>query len=123
MWNWFKRKQETAGATAKNNLPVNDPELALLMEKAEQGEAESRYQLGLLYLDGKGIKKNEKLAAELFKKAMEQGHLDAQRKLAFCYLYGRGVKQHLAYSLELSQAADGTNEKIDMNKFGALVRK
>ena len=54
---------------------------------------------------------------------MEQGHLDAQRKLAFCYLYGRGVKQHLAYSLELSQDADGTHEKIDMNKFGALVRK
>ena len=122
MWNWFKRKQETAGAT-KENMTTDDPKVILLMEKAEQGDAESQYQLGLLYLDGIGIKKNEKLAAELFKKAMDQGHLDAQRKLAFCYLYGRGVKQHLAYSLELSQAADGTNEKIDMNKFGALVRK
>ena len=56
-------------------------------------------------------------------KNAEQGHLDAQRKLAWCHLYGRGVKQNLSYSLKLSQDADGTNEKIDMNKFGYLIRK
>ena len=119
MLNWLKNKMKTT----ENSTALMDPEIVQLQEHAELGDAEAQYQLGLLYLDGKGIKKNEKLAEELFKKAMEQGHLDAQRKLAFCYLYGRGVKQHLAYSLELSQDADGTHEKIDMNKFGALVRK
>lgn len=119
MLNWFKRK---SGKTEKMN-PSQDPELECLIKNAEQGDVEAQYHLGLRYLEGNGLKKNEKTAAELFKKAMEQGHLDAQRKLAWCHLYGRGVKQNLSYSLKLSQDADGTHEKIDMNKFGYLIRK
>ncbi len=119
MLNWFKNKSEK---TETASTP-QDPELKLLMQNAEQGDAEAQYKLGLCYLEGDGLKKNEKIAAELFRKAMEQGHLDAQRKLAWCHLYGRGVKQNLSYSLKLSQDADGTHEKIDMNKFGYLIRK
>ena len=119
MLNWFKNKKEKTEKTVISQ----DPEVQRLIQNAEQGDAEAQYQLGLRYLEGDGLKKNEKTAAELFKKAMEQGHLDAQRKLAWCHLYGRGVKQNLSYSLQLSQDADGTHEKIDMNKFGYLIRK
>ena len=115
MLNWLKRKNE--------NTEELTPELKLMIQKAEEGDAESQYKLGLLYLEGNEIKKNDKLAAEFFQKAADQGHLDAQRKLAWCYLYGRGVKQNLSYSLKLSQDADGTHEKVDMNKFGYLIRK
>ena len=118
MLNWFKNKNENTEKTVISQ----DPEVQRLILSAEQGDAEAQYQLGLRYLEGDGLKKNEKAAAELFKKAMEQGHLDAQRKLAWCHLYGRGVKQNLSYSLQLSQDADGTHEKIDMNKFGYLIR-
>lgn len=117
MFSWFKNKSE------KTETIPKDSELKLLIQNAEQGDAEAQYQLGLRYLEGDGLKKNEKAAAELFRKAMEQGHLDAQRKLSWCHLYGRGVKQNLSYALQLSQDADGTHEKIDMNKFGYLVRK
>ena len=55
MLSWFKNKSKNKETASESN----DPELSLLMEKAEQGEAESQYQLGLLYLDGKGIKKND----------------------------------------------------------------
>ena len=124
MLNWFKNKSEKIEKTVISQ----DPEVQRLIQNAEQGDAEAQYQLaqyqlGLRYLEGDGLKKNEKAAAELFKKAMEQGHLDAQSKLAWCHLYGRGVKQNLSYSLQLSQDADGTHEKIDMNKFGYLIRK
>lgn len=119
MLNWFKNKKEKTEKTVISQ----DPEVQRLIQNAEQGDAEAQYQLGLRYLEGDGLKKNEKAAAELFKNAMEQGHLDAQRKLAWCHLYGRGVKQNLSYSLQLSQDADGTHEKIDMNKFGYLIRK
>ena len=117
MFNWFKNKSEQTETTPK------DLELEFLIRNAEEGDAEAQYQLGLRYLEGDGLKKNEKAAAELFRKAMEQGHLDAQRKLSWCHLYGRGVKQNLSYALQLSQDADGTHEKIDMNKFGYLIRK
>lgn len=117
MFNWFKNKSEQTEKTPK------DSELEFLIRNAEEGDAEAQYQLGLRYLEGDGLKKSEKAAAELFRKAMEQGHLDAQRKLSWCHLYGRGVKQNLSYALQLSQDADGTHEKIDMNKFGYLIRK
>lgn len=90
---------------------------------AEQGDPEAQYQLGLLYLEGAGVKKNEKTAAEWFQKASDQGHNEAMRKLSWCYLYGRGVKQSLMQSVQLSQKASGTGEQIDMNKYGLLVRK
>lgn len=90
---------------------------------AEQGDAEAQYQLGLIYLEGKGVKKDMKTGAAWIQKAADQEHVGALKKLAWCYLYGRGVKQSLSHSLELSQKADGTNEKIDMNKFGHLIRK
>ena len=90
---------------------------------AEQGDPEAQYQLGLLYLEGTGVKKNEKTAAEWFQKASDQGHNEAMRKLSWCYLYGRGTKRSLSEALRLSQIADGTEEKVDTNKFGALVRK
>ena len=90
---------------------------------AQAGNSEAQYQLALLYLDGNGVKKNEKTAVEWLTKASDQGHVEAMKKLSWCYLYAHGVKQSLSYALELSQKADGTSCKVDMNKFGALVRK
>ncbi len=89
----------------------------------ESTDPEEQYRLGLQYLEGDGVKKNEKLAASLFQKAADQGHTPAMKKLAWCYLYGRGVGQNLSKGLEISQKAEGTEFKVDMNKFGALVRK
>ena len=122
MLQWLKQKMEKS-ADHTENMQEMDPQVLELKKKADQGDEEAQYQLGLLYLEGESVKKNEKLAAEFLQKATDQGHLDAQRKLAWCYLYGRGVKQNLSHSLKLSQDADGTHEKVDMNKFGYLIRK
>lgn len=100
-----------------------DTAAALYLQAAENGDPEAQYNLGLIYLEGNGVKKNEKLGAGWIQKAANQGHIEAKKKLAWCYLYGRGVKQNLSHGLKLSQEADGTDFAVDMNKFGALIRK
>ena len=90
---------------------------------AEQGDAEAQYQLGLIYLEGSGVKKDLKVGAEWIQKAAAQGHSEALKKLSWCYLYGKGVKQNFTLALEISQKGYGTDAKVDMNKFGLLIPK
>lgn len=111
-----------AGKEAASNNEFKQA-ASLYRQAAELGDPEAQYSLGLLYMEGHGLEKNEKTAVSWIQKAAEQGHNDAQRKLAWCYLYGRGVKQSLSQSVKLSQMAAGTGAKVDMNKFGLLVRK
>ena len=112
---WFRNKknEQTEGGRYDNAY----------QQAAEQGDPEAQYCLGLLYLEGNGVSKNEKTGAAWIKKAADQGHNEALRKLAWCYLNGCGVRQSLAESVRLSQLASGKGDEIDMNKYGLLVRK
>lgn len=148
MFNWLKEKMGKAdrdrnGSDRADEPMLSEEEILRLIEDgkeaeqngnfehavslyrraAGQGNPEGQYCLALLYLEGKGIKKNEKTAAEWLQKAVDQEHKPAMKKLAWCYLYAHGTKQSLSTALELSQKADDTECKVDMNKFGALVRK
>lgn len=111
-----------AGKEASSNGDFQQA-VTFYLQAAELGDAEAQYDLGLLYMEGKGVKKDEKAAAGWIQKAADQGHNEATRKLAWCYLYGRGVKQSLTKSVKLSQQASGKGDQIDMNKYGLLVRK
>lgn len=71
----------------------NKASLEEIPKKAEQGNAEAQYQLGLRYLDGKDIQKDEVKAFEWFKKAAEQGHSKAQCALGYCYNKGQGIQK------------------------------
>jgi hypothetical protein len=53
----------------------NGYELALesLISGAENGDSDNQFDLGLLCYNGKGVKKNEKIAAKWVRKAAEQG--------------------------------------------------
>jgi len=48
-----------------------------LQKAAEQGNADAQYELGLLYLFGKGVPKDREKTAECFRKAAAQGHAEA----------------------------------------------
>lgn len=52
-----------------------------LIKRAEQGEVEAQFQLGLAYYNGEGISKNYSKAYYWFLKAVEQGNNDAQNYL------------------------------------------
>ena len=124
---WFfnrkKEQEEKTIETAVESGSELQNKLHSCQQAAEQGDPEAQYTLALMYLEGQEVKKNEKTAVSWLQKAVDQGHEDALRKLAWCYLYGHGVKQNLSESLRLSQIADGTECKVDMNKFGYLIRK
>jgi TPR repeat protein len=48
-------------------------------------------KLGILYLNGRGVVRDDSLAAVWLGKAAEQGHAEAQATLALLYQWGRGV--------------------------------
>lgn len=52
-----------------------------LIKKAEEGDVEAQFQLGLAYYNGDGINKNYRKAYHWFQKAIEQGNGDAQNYL------------------------------------------
>ena len=55
--------------------------------KANQGDANSQFNLALLYENGAGIPRNTKQAAYWYTKAAEQGHVQAQYELGNEYLF------------------------------------
>lgn len=65
--------------------------------QAEKGKANYQYKLGNAYLKGNEVSKNEKTAADWFRKAAKQNYAKAQYKLGYLYYVGKGVRRN--YSL------------------------
>src|SRR5260370_37955094 len=78
--------QLTAQQTKPDQKPIGE-----VKAKAEAGDAESEVELGLRYLDGKDVPKNQVEAVKWFRKAAEQNFAAAQNKLGVCYGNGEGV--------------------------------
>jgi hypothetical protein len=71
---------------------VNTPVLIQVGGKpGEPEDAEGQNSLGVMYRDGQGVARDDKLAVQWFRKAAEKGHARAQSNLGWCYEYGRGV--------------------------------
>ena len=78
-----------------------------LVERAENGDAESQYKLGLNYIYGTDVPKDASKAAKWFKKASDQGFLPARRELGILLAAGDGVEPDMETAVQyLSQAAD-----------------
>ena len=60
---------------------------------AEQGDAEAQTYLGVMYVGGLGVQKDEKEAAKWFRLSAAKGNADAQCNLALLYVSGEGVAQ------------------------------
>lgn len=65
------------------------------VERAESGNAEAQFAVGICYRDGTAVERDEKKAFEWLEKSAEQGHLKAQYNLASCYEYGIGVRKSI----------------------------
>ena len=55
--------------------------LDTLRQKAEQGDADAQYNLGIMYIAGDGIKRDENEAKIWLEKSAAQGHVEAARLL------------------------------------------
>lgn len=88
----------------------DDKEAAKWYRKAaEQGHYKAQLVLGGLYIEGRGVSKNEQEGAQWVSKSAEQGHLKAQYALAQLYRDGRGVPKNavIAYALYDVASRDG----------------
>ena len=61
---------------------------------ADGGSPDAQFNLGLLYLDGKGVPKSYDEAAKWFQRAADQGQVEAQHNLGALYAMGEGVKKN-----------------------------
>lgn len=64
----------------------------LFLEKAKKGNADAQYQLGILYLTGKGTLQDFSEASKWLAAAAEQNHPLAQYELGSLYQIGQGVE-------------------------------
>ena len=65
-----------------------DPKKALYWFKkaAQHNDILAQHNIGMIYLDGEGVKKNHNVAKEWFEKSSTQGHTESQYQLACLYL-------------------------------------
>ncbi len=76
-------------------LAVSEEEITsfqLYQPKANQGDADSQFNLALLYLQGSGIPQDDRYAVYWLTKAAKQGHVIAQYNLGDLYRHGGGEK-------------------------------
>ena len=71
-------------------------EFGLLLMSAQEGDADAQFFVGLRYVNGQGVEKNDAEAVKWFLKAAQQGHSDAQYLVGVCYNQGIGVEQNYA---------------------------
>ena len=64
---------------------------ALYAPRAEKGDAEAQYRMGMMARFGWGVDKDAEAAAQWLRKAAEKGHPLAQAELGTMYRLGRGV--------------------------------
>ena len=73
--------------------------IACFREAVEKG-AEAQWRLGLHYIMGWGVEKNDAEAVKWYRKSAEQGNAEGQYLLGYCYAAGLGVEQNNAEAVK-----------------------
>lgn len=103
-------------AGCKPKQATFSPAEKTLIEKAKRGDAVSQDSLGLLYLKGQGVRKDESEAVKWFQQAAEQGNAEAQNHLGYCYAAGSGASQSYEEAEKWwRKAADQGNPDAEFN--------
>lgn len=94
-------------ADARSALDAGDFKTAaeILKHLASQGDSSAQINLGILYLDGKGVPKDEAEAASLFDQSARQGNPSAAMNLGILFRNGQGVAKNLEHSYMWLQMA------------------
>ncbi|MCP4011334.1 MAG: SH3 domain-containing protein [Proteobacteria bacterium] len=88
---------------------------------AYEGDAESQYNLGVLYLEGHGVERSIEQARSWFMKAAEKNRVEAQYNLGHMSLSGMGVEKNVqAALLWWKLAAEGGYAQAQFNYGRAL---
>ena len=80
-----------------------------MKEKAEKGDAQAQYALGLMYYNGEKVAKNYAEALKWFCRAAEEnGHREAQLFLGGMYYEGIGTPQNYSEAVRWFRKSNET---------------
>ncbi len=94
--------------------------LAVWLETASQGQADSQNYVGEIYEKGLGTAPDYNKARQWYLKAAQQGHAGAQIHLGNLYEHGLGVQQDMAAALNWYRRASGLED--DEIQFASTFR-
>ena len=85
------------GATplAQTPEPTQDDSIEAIRTRANAGDAEAQFNLGLMYASGEGVPQDDVEPVAWYRQAAEQGYAKAQYNLGFMCATGRGVSRDL----------------------------
>lgn len=84
--------------------------IALLLEAADRGDADSMNRLGVLYQEGTGVEKNDETAFSWLSRAAEAGNTYGMLNLGRAFRDGCGTKRDMEQALHyMEQAAEQGN--------------
>ena len=89
---------------------------------AEKGDAEALYVLDRMYGAGQGVPKDQKKAAELFKKAAEGGSPGAQQSLGSALMLGEGIETDMIEALKWFIVSARAGNK-DANSYAGRIAR
>ena len=84
---------------------TNQSKFDQLKQQAEEGNAQSQFELANLYALGNGIEQSDVLAYVWYKAAADNGFLEAEYFLGECYFNGVGVEKNNNIAVEHYQKA------------------
>jgi uncharacterized protein len=90
----------------------------LILPLANKGFSQAQYNLGVIYLKGKGVKVNLKKAKKWFELAAEQGVVKAQNKLGLMYVKGMGVAKNYGKAIDWWNLAAAQGNGIAQTNLG-----
>jgi TPR repeat protein len=108
---------EGVAAYEANNLPLAYREFRA---SAEEGDAPSQFNLGLMYEQGIGVAKDEKAAVIWYRNAAEQGVSSAQYNLAVLYENGRGSPVDFEQANRWYREAAAQGDPLAIGNLGML---
>ena len=100
-----------------NSSPGKPAEaIKLLLKKAQKGDANAQFKVGIMYHEGEGVEQNYQKALKWLKLSAEQKYPEAQFKLGQIHRKGRGVPRDYKQALEWYElAANQGHPKAQFN--------
>lgn len=97
--------------------------LKLAEEAAAKGDPQAHTLVGRLYAEGLGVPKNEKLAADWYKRAVDLGDAPAKFELAIMLAEGRGIDKDRTTAAQLFEDAARSGHALANYNLGLLFLK
>ncbi len=116
----YKKFSSLFASSPQEKPEATDRKYDWYLKAANQGDAEAQFNLGVMYLYGRGVSQDDEIACDWYKKAASQGYASAQNYLGVMYLYGRGVPKNYEKAWKWYLAAANQGDEGAQNDLGTM---